>query len=759
MDRREFLKASAISASLLPLVKLDEAHAFSLSAEEVPSEVELPPKDSEVYTTTCQYCMVQCGYKVYVWERGKGTKPSGSYTTALSGEWINPLFVSPAVKDGNKVYIAVVPDKECVVNKGDHSVRGGSNAQTLYTEERPHIVQKRIKYPMVRLKGKDSPLVRVSWDEAVAFVAENFEKIRKEHGPDALGMIFGDWLYTLSTYAILKFWFKGLGSSSYAGNGWFFDEESQGISVAFGSGTRSFTVEDFELTKLLVTAGTNLQANGSVWYHRFFLNNLSQGKAKHIDIDPRRTVQAQMAEKYGGLHLQIRPGTDPILAGALIRIVIEKDAYDKEFVKKYVSGFDNVVETVKLPKFSLEKASETTGIPKEKILKAAQLMIENKGKSMFLHEKGLIHQMCAFEAQHAYAVLGIILGNVGKPGACTSRAGGHPKGTFAWPDEPPSRKDNLDIYKALDKGKIKALWAFGCNIFKQMPSLTKYKPLMAKTFFVVSDRIHTEMDEAADVILPAATWGEADYILASEDRRVRILQKFMDPPGEAKPDWEHVVLIAKKMGIGGFNWKTPQEVWDEIRSQNDWIKEMSWEKLLQAGTNGLRYPMVNGKSPDRLYSDEMEALMGKRFFTKDNKIHVERIEVLKDFDPKKYEWGEVDEKYPLMAIDFRLNELWNTGYTYWDKPGVYERTIDAYLMINPADAKERGIKTGDWVVLVSRYGKCKAVARVTDAVKPGVVAMPALFPKPEQEFNYITRPTPTTDGSVDTMVAVEVYKV
>lgn len=759
MDRRNFIKTAVISGSLLPLIKIDEVRAFSLESEKVPDEVELPPPDAEVYNLTCQYCMVQCGYKAYVWERGKGLKPSGAYTGALSGEWINPNFVVPAVKDGKKVYVAIVPDKDCVVNKGDHSVRGGSNAQTIYTEERWEVAQKRLKYPMIRPKGKDSPLTRVSWDEAAEFIAEKFSRIRKEHGPDALGMVFGDWLYTLSTYAILKFWFKGLGSSSYAGNGWFYDEESAGISAAFGSGTRSFTVEDFELTNLLFTAGTNLQANGSVWYHRFFLNNLSAGKAKHIDVDPRRTLQARMAEKYGGLHLQIRPGTDPILAGALIRLVIEKDGYDKEFVNKYVVGFDKVLETIKDPKFSLKNASSITGIEEGKIRKAAELLIENRGKTMVLHEKGLIHQMCAFEAQHAYAVLGIILGNVGKPGACVSRSGGHPKGTFAWPEEPPSREENKNIYEALKKGKIKAIWAYGCNIFKQLPCLTQYRPLMEKTFLVVSDRIHTEMDAAADVILPAATWGETDYILASEDRRIRIIQRFMDPPGEAKPDWWHVKIVANKMGIKGFDWSSPQEVWDEIRAQNDWIKEITWEDLLKAGTNGVRYPRVNGRSPDRLYSDEMEEIMGRRFFTKDNKIHVEKIVVLKDFDPKKYEWGEVNERYPLMAIDFRLNELWNTGYTYWDKPGVYERTQDAFLMINPADAKNRNIRTGDWVVLESPYGKAKFVARVTTDVKPGVVAVPALFPKPDQEFNLTTRPTPTTDGSVDTMVACEVYKV
>ncbi|MDM7323420.1 MAG: molybdopterin-dependent oxidoreductase, partial [Thermus sp.] len=564
MNRRKFLKSSLVGSGVLPLLTWEEARAFSLDAERSLEAIELPPDDAEVFSLTCQYCMVQCGYKAYVWEPGKGKKPAGIYAAPLSGEWVHPGFVNRVLKDGREVMVAIVPDRECVFNQGDYSVRGGGNATTLYTPRSPEIAAKRLAYPLVRLKGKSSPLTRVSWDEAAEVIAERFTRIKEQYGPDALGMVFGDWLWTLPTYAILKFWFKGLGSSSYAGNGWFFDEESAGISAAFGSGTRSFTVEDFEVTKLLVTAGTNLQANGSIWWHRFYFKNLAAGNAKHIDIDPRRTLQAQMAEKHGGLHLQIRPGTDPILAGALIRLVLERDAYDKEFVRKHVTGFEKVVETVRDPKFSLESAVRTTGIPREKILKALELLLENKGQTMLLHEKGLIHQMAAFEAQHAYAVLGILLGNVGKPGACVSRSGGHPKGTFAWPEEPPSRAENLNIYEALEKGKVKALWAYGCNIFKQLPALSRYRPLMAETFLVVSDRIHTEMDAAADVILPAATWGEADLILASEDRRVRILQKFMDPPGEARPDWEHVVLVAEKMGIPGFSWKSPREVWDEI---------------------------------------------------------------------------------------------------------------------------------------------------------------------------------------------------
>lgn len=117
-DRRRFLTTGALAGAGLPFV--------SGAAEAAQTDVclELPPPDAQVFNATCQYCMVQCGYKVHVWEQGKGTRPTGSYTGALSGEGISPSFVKAAEKKGKPVWIAAVPDKDCVVNHGDHSIRG-----------------------------------------------------------------------------------------------------------------------------------------------------------------------------------------------------------------------------------------------------------------------------------------------------------------------------------------------------------------------------------------------------------------------------------------------------------------------------------------------------------------------------------------------------------------------------------------------------------------------------------------------------------
>lgn len=714
--------------------------------------LELPPENAETFNATCQYCMAQCGYKVSVWERGTGRTPEGEYAGAL-GEWISPTMIAPIEKDGKQFYAAVVPDAECPVNLGDHSVRGGSIAQTLFSKNLPS-AEKRLTQPMIR---KDGKLVEVSWDEAIAFTAENLNRIKAEHGPDALGLIWGDWLYSLPTHAMLKLWFTAIGSSSHAGNGWFFDEESSGVSHALGSGTRSFTEEDFEETELLVTAGTNIWANGTIWYNRFLQNNSG---AKQIVFDPRRTGMARHAEEGGGVHLMLRPGTDYILATAIIQEILRRDAWNKDFVDTWVTGFDKMREVAMRDRFSMENASRVSGVPVEKIQKAADLMIAHKGKSMVLNEKGIMHQMAAFENQHAISVMGLIMGNVGNPGACVSRAGGHPGGTWSWPSEPASRGENLDILQGLREGKVKAIWAFGCNVYKQIPDLATHKKLIGDTFFVVQDRIKTEMNEDADVVFPAATWGETNTVLTSVTRRVRLTQKFMDPPGAARADWQIVADVAKAMGFDGFGWQSDQEVWDEVRAGSGDIRDVTWELLLERGTTGVRWPFIDGQDgPDRFYGEEMEARMGKRFFKDDNKVHVEEMEIVGNLAENSFEWAEIDDSYPLMAFDFRLNELWNTGYTYWDKPEVSARQPDAFLWIHPDDAGPRGISDGDKVVLSSRQGACEAVAKVTEDVIAGSVGIPALFPKAGQEFNYVTRATVSPiNGEFDTMVAAQVTK-
>lgn len=760
VSRRDMLKISALSAagvvagSLIP-------HAAAQAASRTKGEVcvELPPPNAETYNITCQYCNVNCGYKVHVWPRGTGIKPHGAYTAPMSGEWYSSSFIVPAEKNGKAVYIGIIPDKDCVINKGDFSVRGGTNALTLFSKNLPSY-SKRLTQPMIRRAGKSSSLEAVSWDDAVSFTAEKLTRLKDKYGPDSLALIYGDWLYELPTYAMRKFWTVGLGSAMFAGNGWIIDNESGGVKAVTGGGKHSFTEEDFDLTKLLVTVGKNLKDTSTIWYYRFFLNNLTNGHAKHIDIDPRRSPQAKLAEEHGGLHLQVKPGTDPILLGAMVREVLHRGGYDKSFVKQYAVGLDTVRDVVQSDRFTIKNAAKQTWVPADKIRRAVDLLIENQGHTMMLLEKGVMHQMSSFDSEVSMCVLGSLLGNLGKPGACTDRAGGHPDGSVHNPELPDGRKQ-LNYYDALKKGQIKANWVMATNVFRQLPGQNQLRPLMTDSFFIVQDRIHTEMDNAADVIFPAATWGEDNMLQSSDTRRLRVNQKFMDPPGDAKPDWWIVAQVAKAMGLKGYDWGSPIEIWNEIRMRDAHLRDLTWDAILKAGTSGLRWPSVNGQAPARMFSDEWEKLMGKRFPTKDGKIHLESFAHIKNFDPATNEWAEIDKQHPLMAIDHRLDGLWNTGYTYWDKPMVNVRERNQVLWIHPKDATLRGITDHDLITVESRYGSCRAVAHVTDDVASGIVSASGggMFPKKGQLINYVMSPrmVPIT-GDVDTMVAVDIRK-
>jgi len=777
ISRRDLLRFTAAGAAgICTIAGSRFADASRFTEARATEFVELPPRDAEVYDTACRYCHVMCGYKVYIWPKGKGLRPRRARffpVEKMRGDWPNTIFTIEARKNGRDVKIMVLPDHKDVASKSNYSIRGAFNAQSLYSEKLPTKV--RLKRPMIRPGGKNSPLTEVSWDDALDFTAGRFQEIIDRHGPDSICGVYGDWAYLQNTYAFLKWLFTGVKSSSLAGNGYlFWGDESWGLADVVGSGTRSFTVEDFERTKLIFCAGKNLKDTGSSWYYRALTaGGMNKGDIKLILVDPRRIQMAEDAERSGGLFLQIRPGTDAILGASLMHEIIKNDAYDKEFVRKYTTGFSTLKRTVMNRRFAPENAEKITGIPANRIRAAAEMLARYKGQTMVLFEKGIMHQVCGYEHEVAYSALGIILGNAGKPGACTSRAGGHPRGTWADPPVPNKASSMRSVLEKLEKGEIKAIWAYITNLYIQFPNQMKFRPMYDKVFLVVNEIYPTETTEHADVVFPAATWGEWDTIQASEDRRLHLQKGFMEPPGEARPDWWIVAQIAKRMGYSGFDWKDEWEIYDEVRAKTEGsstsdISEISKGDLLRAGTSGIQFPKKNRKSIARLYSPEFEDAMGKRFATKDGKAHLEPVRVLAKFDPYNHPLRDkVDSEYPFWMIMHRQNEVWNTGYNFYNNgtntplvANLYERVSEQTVSINPVDAKRLGIKSGDRVRLTSRQGSMEAVAKVHDLTAPGVVDVMSLYPRSEQTPNMVT--SEKADPKLaewDRMVPVRITKI
>jgi len=351
LSRRDVLKASAATAvaGVCALGMSVPAFAAGKFAGAKATEfVELPPSNAEKYFTSCRYCHVQCGYEVFVWPKGKGLKPKSAKfypVEKMRGDWPNPVFTVEAKKDGRDVNIMILPDHKDVASKSNYSVRGAFNAQSLYSEKLPTKI--RLKKPMIRKNGKASPLVEVSWDEALGFTADKLQRIIDKYGPDSVAGIYGDWGYLQGTYAFLKWLFQGIKSSTLCGNGYlFWGSELWGLSDVTGTGSTAHNVEDYDTTKCLFIMGKNLKDTGSSWYYRALTSGgLNDGDIKLIVVDPRRTSMARDAERTGGLFLQIRPGSDAILSMSLMHIIVKNKWYDKDFVAKYTSGFNTLKKT------------------------------------------------------------------------------------------------------------------------------------------------------------------------------------------------------------------------------------------------------------------------------------------------------------------------------------------------------------------------------------------------------------------------------
>jgi len=234
-----------------------------------------------------------------------------------------------------------------------------------------------------------------------------------------------------------------------------------------------------------------------------------------------------------------------------------------------------------------------------------------------------------------------------------------------------------------------------------------------------------------------------------------------------------VAQIAKRMGYSGFDWKDEWEIYDEVRAKTKGsftsdLSEISRSMLERAGSSGVQFPMKNRHSISRLYSEETEKYMGRRFAHRDGKAHLEHVKVLAEFDPYKHPLRQrVNSEYPFWMIMHRPNEVWNTGYNFYNNgrniplvQNLYERVAEQTVSINPQDAIRLGIRTGDWIKITSRQGSLKAVAKVHELTRPGVVDVMSLYPKSESTPNMVTSEVADPKlGEWDRMVPVRITKI
>ena len=663
--------------------------------------------------TTCGYCSVGCGMLI-------------------------------GVRDGRAV--GVRGDSSHPVNRGLLCPKGLSEHHTLSADNRA-------RHPLLRRAGHLHP---VSWPEALRTMASTFRDVQDRCGRDAVGVISTGQLVTEEFYTLGKLVQLGLGTRNYCGNTTLcMSTAVSGYKRSFGSDGPPGAYEDFERADVILLIGANIAENHPILCRRLDLNP----GATVIVVDPRVTKTAMMAD----LHLPIRPRSDLALINGLIHIVIEHGLIDREFVDQHTTGFDRLAESVR--SYTPARVAEITGLTEDLIYRTASLYAGARA-ALTAWTMGVNHSSKGTETVNAINNLALITGNIGRPGAgpfsitgqCNAMGTREAGFTSSLPgyrkfENEDDRKaladlwnvpvDHIptarglaypDIIEAALSRRIRALWIIGTNPIVSFPNLGVLKQALGELeFLVVQDGFHpTPTSELAHLVLPAAIWGEKEGTYTNSERRVSRVNRAVNPPGEARPDFEIFLALADELGRREelfAGWQTPRDAFEEWRKVSSGrmcdYSGMTWEAI--AANGGLQWPFPDGATPGdtrRLYTDGI-------FQTSDGRASLLPVT-----------WEPFPEQptadFPLVLNTGRTVEHWHTRTKTGKVPILERLSPHAWVEMNPRDARALGLKPRDAVDVVSRRGAIRSVRlRVTETVAPGQIFVPFHFA--EWNANQLTQ--------------------
>jgi len=658
------------------------------------------PWETQKIRTTCPYCGVGCQQLLHV-------------------------------KDGKIVKVTAVEDAQ--PNQGRLCVKGRFAYDFIYAEDR-------LKTPLIRQENGE--FCEASWDEALDLVAAKFKEIIAKHGPDAVAGISCARSINEDSYNMQKL-FRAVFQTNNI------DHCARvchaptvaGLAASFGSGAGTNSISEYKDAKMFFCIGTNMTEAHPV--ASYYVKQAKLKGAKLIVVDPRKHELAKLSDIFA----QIKVGSDVAFLNGIMNVLINEDLYDKEYVAKCCTGFEELKKTVM--EYPPEKAAEISGVPAETILEIAHEMAAVR-PSMLIYTLGITEHSCGTNNVMSCANLQMLLGNVGVEfggvnplrgqnnvqGACDMGAlpnvfAGYQNVTVsenrekfmkAWgvdklPDKPglmiPAMMEGL-----LDK-KIRALWVFGENLANAEPNITHAeKCLSSADFLVVQDIFPNETTRFAHVILPSASWCEDEGTFTSLERRVSMVRTIKTPPGIAKPNWWIFKELARKMG-------------------HDWVSNSGRE--ICDNELAVLCPMFAGIKFSRIEKDGLQWPCPSEDHPGTPIVHRNGNFTHGKGILKGIEWNPpveiADKDYPLVLSTGRRLSQYHTR-TQTGRSGmdaIYSReTAD----ISIADAMEKGIEDGDMVVVESRRGKVTVPAQVTDVVPKGMVWM--TFHYREGNCNWLT---------------------
>lgn len=615
----------------------------------------------------------------------------------------------------------------------------------------------RLLHPMIDGEKKE-------WPQALEHVATRFSQTIAEYGPDSVAFYVSGQLLTEDYYVANKLMKGFIGSGNIDTNSRLCMSSSvAGHKRAFGSDTVPGCYEDLELSDMIVITGSNLAWCHPVLYQRIKAEKVLRPTLKVVVIDPRETNTCEIAD----IHLAITPDRDVTLFNGLLSYLVYSNQIDHAYIQEHTEGLEEALSAAIRDSGSVPELAKELGVDVH-LLDAFYRDFSATEKVVTIYSQGVNQSTQGTDKVNSILNCHLVTGRIGKPGSSPFSVTGQPNAmggrevgglanTLAahmefgnerhhqlvskyWQTPNLAAEPGLkavDLFDAIENGKVKAVWIMATNPVVSLPDSDKIKRALEKCpLVVVSDCIEdTDTNRCANVLLPAQGWSEKSGTVTNSERRISRQRRLLPTPGEGKPDWWIISEVAKKMGFGhGFNYLHEAEIFSEYATMTGLENEVSNngvdEGRLSRDLNitGLaelsldeyvnmkpqQWPVLTLQSEEvvhqRLFSDG-------QFFTPSGKAQFIAVSQNKT-QPKD------SESLPFSLNSGRIRDQWHTMTRSGLSARLGSHLPEPFVSIHPDDAKDNGLSMGDIATISSPYGEIQARVDISHRVRLGELFMP-----------------------------------
>ncbi|MEZ0470057.1 molybdopterin-dependent oxidoreductase [Luteimonas salinilitoris] len=667
--------------------------------------------------SVCCYCGVGCGVLIDAEHADGGPGPAGSRIVGIEG------------------------DPEHPANHGRLCTKGRNLPATARS------TAGRLLFPEMR-RLRSETRHRVDWGVALDTVAERLAAIVDRHGPDAVAFYVSGQLLTEDYYVFNKL-AKGLiGTNNIDSNSRLcMSSAVAGYKLALGADGPPTCYEDLDHARTVLFAGSNMADAHPVLFRRLEAARERDPEVRWIVVDPRRTDTAAMAD----LHLAIQPGTDVALFNGMLHHLIWEGLIDRDYIAAHTAGFAEL--KLLLRDYTPRMAADICGIAAADLVRAAEWFGRSPA-ALSLYCMGLNQSVHGTDKNLALIHLHLATGQIGKPGAGPfsltgqpNAMGGREVGGMAtmlaahreigdagdraeverfW--RLPAHRLSADpglpavaLFDALRSGKVKAVWIVCTNPVHSLPDIGRVREALQQAEYVIVQEAFRDTDTVpyADVLLPAASWGEKEGTVTNSERRISRVRQAVPPPGEARPDWwignEIARRIEARLAPPGaaplFGFDGPAAIFDEHRrltiGRDLDIGGLDYATLDAQGPQQWPFPSGSGRGLARRYGDGV-------FATGDGRAR---------FHPTPYRpvAEPTSARYPLRLLTGRLRDQWHGMSRTGRVPGLFAHSPEPELRMHPDDAARRGLASRDLVRVASKRGELVLPLQLSDEVGSGTV--------------------------------------